>query len=706
MITRSKLQQLSEDCAKLLFCSENIEGSNTKELMECNRAIKQALRKIVIANEISDRMIICVTGLQGTGKTSLMKNYYDIDDSAMNIALGRGERLPVLITEDDVSKIEMYAVGIMKTEEGYDTKREKVSTEDFIEFSKAEDEDSTKMYMELVVPRKYVDKSAKVSYMLLPGYERKESYWNTLIEFSVRCADTAIFVLTPEKVADANNAQLLEKIGELFGENVIYAISHSDEKADGNEKIKETLMELVGADSNQEQRFVCTGAYATPEKNNEWKQKLQNAIEIYSVAPQAMDQRGTEYIEDIIISELRPAVVTIKRFVTDVTDELLTGFEHSSWLSSFDSEASRMRKKFQKSLLREFQKAQSDDRKDLLDMMQNGKKREDYEAEDEKTFLNRLDDFVSANKRKVGYLRRNIFGESLKDVEESKKLIDEVMQDRRGQYRYKIAFANAVTGRTDELCTITEGSSVPLIGGSGDTTLLLSKKEEERGVILRDVSTILAAGNRKQELVSSKPLDTMKALVECGTQYFSLCMVNELYSVQDVSVPELAKSNLSKGDIAKSILDTEKFAMTVLGVTGIDLLSDGVFNFIPTLAKVLKVSVPVAGGLVASIVGVGTVKSLISDYNKLQLKDFYSYGKVIASVYEDVEQKYLEAYDDFIAEIRNRVEKYLIECIGANDVVVNKQNALIAIRNIQEDLDGIRKEMKDDSYAPIKLIRG
>ena len=122
MITRIKLKQLSDDCAKLLFCSESIEGSNTKELMECNREIKQSLRKIIIANEISDRMIICVTGLQGTGKTSLMKNYYDIEDDIMNIALGRGERLPVLITEDDVSKTCMYAVGIEKIKDGYCTR--------------------------------------------------------------------------------------------------------------------------------------------------------------------------------------------------------------------------------------------------------------------------------------------------------------------------------------------------------------------------------------------------------------------------------------------------------------------------------------------------------------------------------------------------------------------------------------------------------
>lgn len=707
MITRRKLQQLSDDCARLLFCSENIEGSNTKELMECNRAIKQALRKIIIANEISDRMIICVTGLQGTGKTSLMKNYYDIDDNGMNIALGRGERLPVLITEDDVKDINMYAVGIEKSEDGYCTKRAEVKAEDFVEFSKTEDEDSTIMYMELIVPRKYVDKSAKVSYMLLPGYERKENYWNTLIEFSVRCADTAIFVLTAEKVADANNAQLLEKIGTLFGDNVIYVISHSDEKSDRNENVKKTLMELIGTDDSQRQRFVCTGAYNNLELNNKWKRELQKAIECYSADPHAMDQRNTEYLEKIIVTELRPAVVTIKKFVTDVTDELLTGFEQSSWLNSFDAEATNMRKKFQKSLANEFKEAQNMDRKDLLDIMQTGKKQECSSITiDEKDFLSRIDDLLSTSKRKVGYLRRNVFGESLKDVEESKQLIDDAMKNNQGRYRYQEAFTNAVVKHTDMLCVRMEPSGAPQIGSSSNNTLLQSKKLEERGLILQDVTTILSADTRKKQLVSSKPMDTMKVLVQCGTQYFGLCMVDDLYSEQYISVPELAKSSLSKDDIASSIKDSEKFAMTVLGVTGIDLLGDGVINFVPALAESLAISVPVAGAIVAGIIGTGAIKSLISDYNKLQLKDYYSYGKAIASVYDEVEKKYLDIYDDFIAELRVRVEKYLIECVGANDVVVNKQNALIAIKNIQEDLDAIRKEIKDDSYDPTKLIRG
>lgn len=115
MLTKSKLQTLSEDCSELLFYSEKLEMDGSHVVHEYNRAIKQALRKIVIANEIADRMIICITGLQGTGKTTLMKNFYDLDDDSMNITIGRGERLPVFITEDSaVNRPEMYAVGIEK----------------------------------------------------------------------------------------------------------------------------------------------------------------------------------------------------------------------------------------------------------------------------------------------------------------------------------------------------------------------------------------------------------------------------------------------------------------------------------------------------------------------------------------------------------------------------------------------------------------
>lgn len=706
MISRSKLQQLCEDCGELLYYSESINEGNTKELMDIQREIKQALRKIIIANEISDRMTICITGLQGVGKTTLMMNYYGIDEEIMNISTGRGERLPVFITESDIDIAKTYVVKIKKENDGYKAKKEEVTAKEFKDYSKAEDEDTSNMYMEIEVPRRYEDNESKVSFMLLPGFERNDSYWNTLIDFSVQSADTAIFVLAPESIASANNAQLVEKIKEIFGDNVIYAITHSDDEDDGNVAYKSTLMKLVEADSTHSDRFVCTGDYFTDDENDKWRKELQNAIKKFSMDPLAADQKNTEYLEKIIMNELIPAVEKIKNMVSDVTDELLTSFKHSTWLEAFDKKAADIRKKYQKSIRENFKISKNEDIKDLEDLMSKGKK-QDYSSEiDGKDVKERAKDFWLSCKGIAGYGRKALFGENIKDIKNARELINNAMKDQNGRYRYANAFASAIATTTDNLCVIEKQDDIPQIGGYSGSTVLLSKNEDQKRKLLQDVTTILVTDSRKDKLVSKSPTDVMGAIAECGTQYFGLRMIDGLYSEQYIKVPELSVSKLSRGDVAKSIQDTEKFAMSVLGVTGLDLLGDGVLNFVPGLATALGVSVSAAGGIVTGLVGAGAAWAIIRDYNKLQIIDYYAYTKAINTVYEEVEAKYLEMYDDYISAIRSRIESYLIECNGANETAVNKQNAIIAIRNIQENLNSIREELKGDSYDPTKLIRG
>ncbi len=703
MINRSKLTKLSEDCARLLLCSEMLEANNTREMMNNNRVIRQALRKIIIANEIADRMIICITGLQGTGKTTLVKNYYEIDETIMNISTGRGERLPILITESDVENTELYAMGIEKTDNSYSAIRRRVQKEEFIEFSQAEDDDTTIMFLEILVPWKYLSKGTKVSYMLLPGYERKNSYWNTLIEFSVQCSDTAVFVLSPDKLADANNASLIEKIKKQFGENVIYAISHSDEKNDDNASIRESLIKKVNADDEDGSRFVCVGTYTDPQKNDAWKKKLQDAIELNCANSQEADQKNTKYIEDIIANELRPAVIKIKQFVTDVTDELLTGFKQSSWIAAFDKCKDKYRNKFEKQLNEHFSKAQSQDRDDLLNIMEYGEKAAQDGRKDPNISL-------KAVMAKVQYYRRSVFGEGFEDIRKSREIIEEAMKGADGKYRYQQAFSDAITCCTDQICICDENveERTKRIGeSSGRKTLIGSKKTEEKKRILQDITTILSPidATEKKEL-EANPLDTIQAIVECATQYYGLVMVEGLYTEGFIKDTKLSQSELSLEDIAASIKESEKFAMSVLGITGLDLIGDGVLNFIPSLAQSLSISVPFAGAIVSGFVGAGAFISLMKDCNKLQLKDYYSYNKTISSIYDDVKKKYLEIYDDYMDDVRDRVEKYLVDCMGANVNAIHRQNAIISIKSISDDLESIRRELKGNSYEPTKLIRG
>ena len=107
-----------------------------------------------------------------------------------------------------------------------------------------------------------------------------------------------------------------------------------------------------------------------------------------------------------------------------------------------------------------------------------------------------------------------------------------------------------------------------------------------------------------------------------------------------------------------------------------------------------------------AFVGAGAYVAFMKDYNKLQLEDEYSYSKAIGDVYSNLENTYLDFYDDYMNEVRDRINKYLIQCVGVNDDVLNRQNALIAIKNIVDNLDDVSKELMEKWYEPTKLING
>ncbi len=116
MLTYQTLQNLQNKCFELMVATNGLQpkGDDTaaddsrtrlddKTFANYNRRLLQATRKIVIANEFREKMIICVTGLQGAGKTTLVKNFFDIPDDILNISLGRGETMPVFICEKKIA---------------------------------------------------------------------------------------------------------------------------------------------------------------------------------------------------------------------------------------------------------------------------------------------------------------------------------------------------------------------------------------------------------------------------------------------------------------------------------------------------------------------------------------------------------------------------------------------------------------------------
>lgn len=212
MISITEIQNITEHCMKILSCTEYLRRDEaTKEAYTFAESIFGSLRKLFIASMMYNKTLICVSGLQGAGKTTLMRNFYNLDSNFLDPTRGRGERVPVLITEKkNIKAPKMYAIKIDKNNDGLYYQREiELSADEYLSASKGED--SKIMYLELFVPYTHTNNEG-ISFTLLPCFEKRNDYWNNLIEFSVNSSDAAVFVFNETSFSNADNDKYLSRI--------------------------------------------------------------------------------------------------------------------------------------------------------------------------------------------------------------------------------------------------------------------------------------------------------------------------------------------------------------------------------------------------------------------------------------------------------------------------------------------------------------
>ena len=95
------LKSFNKRILSLLDSTEILEKPETKN------ELKLIYRKLLISEILFEKYIISVSGLQGVGKTTLIKQIYSIPDELLPENIGRGEQLPILITESDVCEISL-----------------------------------------------------------------------------------------------------------------------------------------------------------------------------------------------------------------------------------------------------------------------------------------------------------------------------------------------------------------------------------------------------------------------------------------------------------------------------------------------------------------------------------------------------------------------------------------------------------------------
>ncbi|MBQ3007162.1 MAG: hypothetical protein IJD78_06335 [Clostridia bacterium] len=274
----NEFRKLYRSVASLIRCQSYLGDVSRKSIDK----LENLARKMEVSTYVQQKEIIAVAGMQGTGKSTLIKNLYDLPDDILRISSERGEKIPVFITEK-----EELSDGQYKACEVYFELGRKTSCEiDVNEISRKSRRGGNTAYIELFVPYKIFCRD-NAGFVLLPGFEKNQNKemdtdYNSLMEYTLHFSKAVILATENSGIANAEIYSLMDILGKNFVPgNCIFAITKCDGLDDVQcSELKESLKEIcldseIAIASDQ---IICTGEYRNAEMNDKWKQEIVDAI--------------------------------------------------------------------------------------------------------------------------------------------------------------------------------------------------------------------------------------------------------------------------------------------------------------------------------------------------------------------------------------------------------------------------------------------
>lgn len=727
MINREQLAALYRNTRELLIYTDRLGIKREHEKLLEN------IRKLALANELASHRVIAVAGLQGAGKTTLISTLYNIEGA---VTLGRGEVFPVFITErKDCKKTTYYEISIVKNVSSYSQEKKIINPDDFVIKAKGDSECSSTLYFEIEVPYQHT-KNENISFMLLPGFENEKSSWQNLVDFSLNCSDSVLFVMTESLFADISNEKLLTKIRDNF-KNAIYVFSHSASYSE--EKKSDLATECIAKQGlKSKNQIIFSDSYSEAEKNKEWITQLEEALDEYTNSANC-GFKSRKYIEDIV-SDCRTIVINIGEKLDDLEEhQAITDLVENDWLRVFDSKKEKVRKQ----LKREIEKAFSETAAiSCKQFEENWKANERHET--------------------LMALKRKFLNTNPKDLIELRAKIEQAFNSKafyHGQCNgIQYAFVKSISSvlgndiikecanKTTDIFFPVNKDALKLSGEKKVKLPLFSKKpekelaelsasEEQKSVAINYASDIqLLMTGSSDKALTMQPTDTITAITNLGVYYYFVQKVYDLIPMfNEKELPdELKNCSISreeieeqlasiknttdsvkgtfdyiygevlkgltqstsikkgKSDSLKEITSTKKTAAAVGGALMVDFIPDQTINLIPSLAAALGMSseavMIAAGGIAAAVVGTAFAISITNDVNKLLVSEFYECEQGIRDIYTNYSTKLLEDFDSYFDKIREKIEDSMIRLSNKNEKVLSLLNARRTISLINTQL--------------------
>ncbi|MGQ4667512.1 hypothetical protein ACUIJN_17020 [Metabacillus halosaccharovorans] len=387
-----------------------LHSSNEQAKNEALEELKTLHNKLSITHLMGDRSLLAVTGLQGTGKSTIIRRLYDIPYGLLPENSGRGERLPVFITESKVDKITTFVYRLKKDNAGkLQVTPESVPYETFTNIS-LNPVANRDLWLECVVPERYLKDESK-SIVLLPGFEQdNKDISQLLLEHVLYLSNSSVMALDKDTYARESTQNMINRVKEIYQHvKPVVAITFGDVHINENESFKQEVMKEFEIPSHEQNRVVITGL--EPKFQEDWKTNLMDSINNYGFSNHTEELLTNE----LILSLVKKADVLITKVNKLVDKELKQ---------------------------RQLKQAEFDDRRTVLTNFETeyGKVLKDLEEQIEATLKQRIEpakeelrDYLKHSVTWPKELKTKFFGQKPEELYQLEKKLQEIWDKPYGE---------------------------------------------------------------------------------------------------------------------------------------------------------------------------------------------------------------------------------------------------------------------------------
>lgn len=282
---------------------------------EIDDRLLEVMRRLLLAEVLGSSWVVAIGGSQGAGKTTLMAAMYDLRGGGpqwLEGNEGRGEKMPVLVLEEDDRQQAQGYVRRLVLEGGTTNFKLRDIQVDAVEFQRAiSDPHTGDLLPVLRVPRRYFKRDNQ-AWLLLPGYEkqdRENRAWQDLMRQAMIAAGGCIVVTDEARMANQQQVEIVKDMleGELAGVRpyvVITKTENSWQNPAAQAQLRSSAQATFQVATEVADKHIILTGTDDEEYVAHWMPQLRRAIDDLNFSGQANRYLQMSDLSDLVGKDL------------------------------------------------------------------------------------------------------------------------------------------------------------------------------------------------------------------------------------------------------------------------------------------------------------------------------------------------------------------------------------------------------------------